>query len=208
MFARTLRTVWPLVAALAMASPAGAIPHPPTSATAPRATPRRPARRATPVAQPATPPPPQVVAVEAADLQNTLRRLRIYVMNAPDGARAFGNLGAGPQMWMLLPSCRTSLVDDPRDPCPIERLAVDAVGPGGVQVGAMTTVMSGDTPRRVLAFVVAPSTELVRLRLITPQGVLHYEGAVRVDQLLRLPAPVGRDRDDGFAFDFAVYPAR
>lgn len=209
MITRTIRSLM-LFGALALAVPAEAVPRVPvTAAPVRRAPPRRPVRHVPPPpAAPVAPPEPEVVPTSAADLQNTLRRLRIYVMAAPDGARAFGNLGAGTQLWILLPSCRPQDPNDPRDACPIDRLEVTSVRGGGVRAGVMTTVMAGETPRRVQAFVVEDGTPMVRIRLITPQGAINYEGVIESSQIRYLPAPVGVDRDDRFVFDFSGYPAR
>jgi hypothetical protein len=206
MMARTIRSLC-LLGALAVAVPAAAVPRTPVTTTR-RAAPARPTRRPVTPAAPVVAPEPELVPVSAADLQNTLRRLRIYAMSAPDGARAFGQLGAGTQLWILLPSCRAPDPDDPRDACPIDRLEVTALRGGGVRAGALTTVMAGEVPRRVQAFVLEESTALIRIRLVTPQGAVHYEGVIEAGQLRYLPPPIGVERDSRFTFDFTTYPAR
>lgn len=185
-----------LVSALLLALPLSADALPP----------RRPA------APPATPPPPvvpELVAQDVTDLTAMLRRMRIYMLHAGRGANAFGALGEGEQLWFVLPSCRPNDPNDlRRNACPIERLEVTAVGGGAVNAGQMTTVMHGEVPRRVQAFVVADGTPMLRVRLIGPNGSTRFEGVIRMSQVNDLPVPVGARRVDGFALDFAEYPAR
>lgn len=168
-----------------------------------------PPRRPTPPPAPPAPVIPELVALDVTEMTSMLRRMRIYLLHAGRGANAFGALGEGEQLWFVLPSCRTNDPDDlRRNACPIDRLEVTAVGPGAVNAGAMTTVMHGEVPRRVQAFVVADGTRMLRLRLISPNGSTRFEGVIRVSQLNDLPVPVGARAGDGFALDFAEYPAR
>lgn len=195
--------------AMVMASPVMAVPQRPTvPPVTRRAPPVRPVRRVPPPAAPVAPAEPELVPTSAFDLQNTLRRLRIYVMNAPDGARSFGNLGAGPQLWVLLPSCRPQDPNDPRSSCPIGRLEVTPVHGGAVRSGELTTVMAGEVPRRVQAFVFDEATRLVRIRLFTRDDQTDYEAVLEVSQLRYLSAPIGTENGERFEFDFSNYPAR
>lgn len=165
--------------------------------------------RPTVTAQPAPPPPaPQVVAQDVSSMVNMLRRLRIYVVRAPVGATDFGALGAGTQFWFVLPSCRPAQPDDPRDYCPIDRLEVAALGTGSVHAGRMVTVLDGQIPRRVQAFVAEAGTSLVRVRLYTPQGQMRYESVVSASALGELPPVAGGRTLQGFEIDFTQYPGR
>ena len=172
-----------------------------------RPRPQRPTTRPTAVAQPA-PTAPQVVAQDVSSMTNMLRSLRIYVVRAPAGATDFGVLGAGTQFWFVLPSCRPPQPDDPRDFCPIDRLEVAALGTGSVHAGRMVTVMDGQIPRRVQAFVAEPGTDLVRVRLITPQEQVRYESVVTASSLAGLPTVAGGRTLRGFEIDFSQYPGR
>ncbi len=208
MTGRMIRRLLPLLGALTLTAPAWAVPTVVGSTPVTRrAPPRRPARRVPPPAPVAPAPAPELVPVGAADLQNTLRRMRIYVMSAPDGARSLGALGSGAQLWFLLPSCRPPSADDPRAQCPIDRVEVEGID-GGVRAGAVVTVMAGEVPRRAQAFVLEPATAMVRVRLVGSEGAVRYEGVIAADEVRRLAAPQGRDRGDRFEFDFTVYPAR
>ncbi|MFO0605548.1 MAG: hypothetical protein U0324_20370 [Polyangiales bacterium] len=173
----------------------------------------RPPRRApvaprTPV--PTAPPPaPMLVPADVTTMQSNLRRLWIYVLYGPEQSRAFGAEGAGARVWFVLPSCRPQDVGDPVAACPIERIELEARGEGAVRAAPMTTVLDGEVPRRVQAFVVSPETRLLSVRLVNQRGVVRYEGVVEAPQLRELPRPEGAARPDGsFALDMARYPAR
>ena len=153
------------------------------------------------------PPAPEIVPQNASEAAGMLRRFRIYLLRAPTGSTAFGALGAGPQIWFVLPSCRPPQPDDPRDFCPIERLEVTAIH-GSVTPGAMTTVMAGEIPRRVQAFGLAEGTDLFRVRLIGQDGTARFEAVLPVSGLGELAAPAGAATGSGFAIDFAAYPGR
>jgi len=170
--------------------------------------PRRPPR--TSGSQPPQPvPAPTIVPTDAATLQNNLRRLRIYVLQGPAGSRAFGAEGVGARIWFVLPSCRPQDNRDVVDACPIERLELEARGAGTVHAAPMTTVLDGEIPRRVQAFVVSPETQLVGIRLVNQRGQVRYEGLFDATQLRELPRPEGREASDGsFALDLTRYPAR
>ncbi len=165
---------------------------------------------------PASPPPtsappsePEIVPQEIADFRSMLRRLRIYLLHAGRGTRHFGDLGDGEQLWFVLPSCRAvSAEDERRDPCPIDRLEVSAVGSGAVRVGRMTTVLDGEVPRRVQSVVVATGTRTIRVRMVTPLGNTRFDGVIRVADFGELPVPVGAPTATGFALDFREYPGR
>ncbi|MFO0628534.1 MAG: hypothetical protein U0325_23375 [Polyangiales bacterium] len=183
-----------LAVALLAALPAASWAHPPV---------------APPVAPPAPPAAPETVPQEIADFRGMLRRLRIDLLHAGRGTQHFGDLGDGEQLWFVLPSCRTaSAEDERRDPCPIDRLEVTAEGVGAVRMGRMTTVLDGDTPRRVQAVVIAPGTRTVRVRMVTPRGSTRFDGVIRVSDVGELPVPVGAPTATGFALDFREYPGR
>jgi hypothetical protein len=150
---------------------------------------------------------PEIVPMSAAETAGMLRRLRIYMLRAPNASTAFGSIGAGPQIWFVLPSCRARQPDDPRDYCPIESLDVTALH-GAVVAGPMTTVMDGQVPRRVQAFATAAGTDLLRVRLISPEGLTRFEAVVPVADLGDLAAPEGRPTPTGFTIDFTQYPGR
>lgn len=143
-------------------------------------------------------------------MANNLRRLHIYVAYGGDASTAFGAQGTGTRLWFVLPSCRPQDIDTTGvDTCPIERLEVTAREGGNVTVGRMTTVLDGEVPRRVQAFVVAPETRFVSIRLVNQRGEVRYEGVVEGNALRELPRPVGTARPDGgFALDFTQYPGR
>ena len=147
------------------------------------------------------PPPPVVEAPPSVPTGPEI------VPQAPSGSSAFGAVGEGPQIWFVLPSCRPSQPDDPRDYCPIERLEVTAIH-GAVLAGPMTTVMDGAVPRRVQAFATAAGTDLLRVRLISPDGLTRFEAVVPVRGLGDLAAPAGRPTPTGFTIDFTQYPGR
>jgi hypothetical protein len=156
-----------------------------------------------------TPTAPELVPQEIADFRSMLRRLRIYLLHAGQGTRHFGDLGDGEQLWFVLPSCRTVAAEDERrDPCPIDRLEVSAVGGGAVRVGRMTTVLDGEVPRRVQAVVVERGVRVIRVRMVTPLGNTRFDGVIRVADLGELPVPVGAPTATGFALDFREYPGR
>ena len=158
-------------------------------------------------APPSVPTGPEIVPQDPSETAGMLRRLRIYLLRAPSGSSAFGAVGEGPQIWFVLPSCRPSQPDDPRDYCPIERLEVTAIH-GAVLAGPMTTVMDGAVPRRVQAFATAAGTDLLRVRLISPDGLTRFEAVVPVRGLGDLAAPAGRPTPTGFTIDFTQYPGR
>lgn len=185
-----------LVSALLLALPLSAEARPP----------RRPASP-----PPAPPPPviPELVAQDVSEMSSMLRRMRIYMVHAGRGGRAFGDLGDGEQLWFVLPSCRPhDPEDERRDACPIDRLEVSAVEGAPVRAGRMTTVMHGEVPRRVQAFVIPDGVRMVRVRLITPAGATRFDGVMRVSQLGDLPVPMGAPRGDTFDLDFSAYPGR
>lgn len=151
-----------------------------------------------------------LVPADVTTMANNLRRLRIYVAYGGDTSTAFGASGTGTRLWFVLPSCRPQdIVTTGVDSCPIERLELTAQGGGNVTSGRMTTVLDGEVPRRVQAFVVTPETRMLSIRLINQRGEVRYEGVVEAPQLRELPRPVGTARPDGsFALDFTQYPGR
>ncbi len=150
-----------------------------------------------------------LVPADVTTMQNNLRHLRIYVLYGPETSTAFGAAGVGSRVWFVLPSCRPQDNSNVVDACPIERLELEARGDGAVHAAPMTTVLDGEVPRRVQAFVVSPQTRLLSVRLVNQRGQVRYEGVVEAPQLRELPRPVGTARPDGsFALDLTRYPAR
>jgi hypothetical protein len=192
----TRRTLFPMLGAVAL-----------FAVTAEGRPPRR--RPAAPPAQVAPPPAPMLVPTDVTTMQNNLLHLRIYVLYGPETSTAFGAAGVGSRVWFVLPSCRPQDNSNVVDSCPIERLELEARGDGAVRAAPMTTVLDGEVPRRVQAFVVSPQTRLVSVRLVNQRGVVRYEGVVEAPQLRELPRPEGRALPDGsFALDLSRYPAR
>lgn len=150
----------------------------------------------------------QIVPLGVNDLLNSLQRLRIYLVHAPPGIEQFGTTGPGRHVWFLLPSCRLPDPMDPRDACPIDRIEVTSLSGGTVRSSGMTTAMSGDVARRVQAYAIGSDVRLLRIRLITPNDDVRFEGIVDATQLAALPTAEGRAATGGFEIDFGRYPAR
>lgn len=165
---------------------------------------------------PATPPATQPVVEErrtipipAMDAYSMFQRQRVWIFTPPAGATQFGigGLGQGARVWALLPSCQHSR-DDGRDPCPVDRVAIEVItGNGNVQSVGPTEL--GTTPggRRVMSFVVPLSVEICRLKILKTDGTVRYEAAVHTAALENLPNPEGRAQGTSWAFDMTRYPA-
>lgn len=151
---------------------------------------------------------PVVVPLDLTDLLNNLRRMRIYLVHAPPGVNQFGTTGHGRHVWFLLPSCRLPDPNDARDACPIDRIEVVSLSGGTVRSSGMTTAMSGDVARRVQAYAISHDVRLLRVRLITPNEEVRFDGVVDAPRLAHLPVAEGRPTTTGFEIDFARYPAR
>lgn len=151
---------------------------------------------------------PVVVPLDLTDLLNNLRRMRIYLVHAPPGVEQFGTAGPGRHVWFLLPSCRLPDPNDARDACPIDRIEVVSLSGGTVRSSGMTTAMNGDVARRVQSYAISSDVRLLRVRLITPNDDVRFDGVVDAPRLVHLPTAEGRVTATGFEIDFARYPAR
>jgi hypothetical protein len=152
----------------------------------------------------------EVIPVPVSAVDGMLRRMRVYLFIAPPGSSAFGigALGQGQRLWALLPSCRTTNPDDDREPCPVDRVTLEAVIRGNVNSGTPTFLGGVADARRVQSFVVEPSAPRVRLRVLGPNNRVRYEAVVEADRLADLQPPEGNPAPDGFSFDLTRYPAR
>ncbi len=151
---------------------------------------------------------PVVVPLDLSDMLNNLQRMHIYLVHAPAGVEQFGTAGPGRHVWFLLPSCRLPDPSDARDACPIDRIQVVSLSGGTVRSSGMTTAMNGDVARRVQAYAIGGDVRLLRVRLITPNEEVRFDGVVDATRLAQLPLAVGRATPTGFEIDFARYPAR
>ncbi len=156
---------------------------------------------------------PELISVPVADIDRMMRQMRVWLFNPPAGASGFGlsQMGAGRRLWVLLPSCRQPNPDDPRDPCPVDRVIIEAVGAeGGASVNGMDPVgvAPSSESRRVQSFVVPAGVPRVRVKLMALRAQVRYEAVVDADRLVELPAPVGNSGPGGFSFDLSQYPAR
>ena len=147
-------------------------------------------------------------AVTAVD--GNLRRMRVFLFTAPAASTAFGvgALGEGLRLWALLPSCRTTNPDDHREPCPVDRVTVEAVVRGNVNAGTPTYLGGVVEGRRVQSFVVQSNAPRVRLRVLGSGNRIRYEAVVEAARLVDLAPPEGTPTPDGFTFDLTRYPAR
>jgi hypothetical protein len=152
----------------------------------------------------------EVIPVPVSAVDGMLRRMRVFVFIAPSTSSAFGlgALGQGRRLWALLPSCRATNPDDDREPCPVDRVTVEAVIRGNVNAGTPTFLGGVADGRRVQSFVVEASAPRVRLRVLGPSNTVRYEAVVESDRLADLSAPEGSPTPDGFDFDLTRYPAR
>ncbi|MBL8605543.1 MAG: hypothetical protein JNK72_26665 [Myxococcales bacterium] len=154
--------------------------------------------------------PDEVIPVPVASVDGMLRQMRVYLFLAPNGSGAFGgaNLPAGRRVWALLPSCRATNPDDNRDPCPVDRVAIEAVGRGSATGTDPTGLTAAPDTRRVQVFSVNEVAPRVRVKLFAPGGRVRYEAVVDATRLVDLTVPEGTDPGQGFAFDLTRYPAR
>ena len=152
----------------------------------------------------------EVIPVPVSAVDGMLRRMRVFLFTAPPSSAAYGlgALGQGQRLWALLPSCRTTNPDDDREPCPVDRVTVEAVIRGNVNAGTPTFLGGAADGRRVQSFVVEPSAPRVRLRVLGPGNRIRYEAVVESERLADLAPPEGAPSADGFAFDLTRYPAR
>lgn len=155
--------------------------------------------------------PAESVSAPVAHVDGMLRRMRVWLFMAPAGATAFGigNLGQGYRLWALLPSCRPADPNDPRDPCPVDRVVMESVGSNdSVRSMDPTGIAPGAEARRVQSFVVPQNMSRVRIKLMGPNARVRYEAIVEAVRLVDLPAPAGNPSGATFNFDFTQYPAR
>jgi hypothetical protein len=176
--------------------------------------PPRPARPAADAGVAAAAPPasaaPELISVSVAEADTHLRQMRVYLFTPPAGATAYGlgSLGDGARVWALLPSCRPPNPDDPRDPCPIDRVVLEAEGGGSVHAMDPQGLAPGAESRRVQSFAVPAGIRRVHIKVMGLQARVRYEATVDVERLVDLVAPQGSATPNGFAFDLARYPAR
>jgi hypothetical protein len=152
----------------------------------------------------------EVIPVPVSAVDGMMRRMRVFLFTAPPVSNAFGigALGRGRRIWALLPSCRTTNPDDDREPCPVDRVTVEAVMRGNVNAGTPTFLGGHADGRRVQSFVVEDSAPRVRLRVLGPGDRVRYEAVVEADRLADLPPPEGASSPTEFTFDLTRYPAR
>jgi hypothetical protein len=152
----------------------------------------------------------ELIPVPVSAVDGMMRRMRVFLFTAPatSGAFGIGALGRGRRVWALLPSCRTTNPDDDREPCPVDRVTVEAVIRGNVNAGTPTFIGGQADGRRVQSFVVEDSAPRVRVRVLGPADRVRYEAVVEADRLADLPAPEGAATPTGFTFDLTRYPAR
>lgn len=152
----------------------------------------------------------EVIPVPVTTAAAMLRRMKVYLFNVPPGNDPYAIRGGGEgrRLWALLPSCQHSNTIDNREPCPVDRVAVEAVIRGNVNSG--TPTLLGGTPdaRRLQAYVVNPGTDRVRIRVLGPNNSTRYEAVVEAERLEDLPQPQGTPVATGFDFDYLQYPAR
>lgn len=152
----------------------------------------------------------EVIPVPVSAVDGMLRRMRVYLFTVPPTSSAYGvgALGQGRRIWALLPSCRTTNPDDDREPCPVDRVTVEAVIRGNVNAGTPTFLGGQADARRVQSFVVDPAAPRVRLRVLGSANRVRYEAVVEAERLPDLALPEGAASADGFSFDLTRYPAR
>ncbi len=152
----------------------------------------------------------EVIPVPVTTAAAMLRRMKVYLFNVPPGNDPYAIRGGGEgrRLWALLPSCQPSNNIDHRDPCPVDRVAIEAVIRGNVNTG--TPTLLGNTPdaRRLQAYVVNTGTDRVRIRVLGPNNSTRYEAVVEAERLEDLQPPQGTAVANGFDFDYLQYPAR
>ena len=169
-----------------------------------------------PPAAPQIPPnstfdPNEVISVDVTQVDGMLRRMRVFVFQAPAADESFGvaRLGPGRRFWALLPSCREHNDVDSRDPCPVERVVIEAVGRGNVSgTDPQNLDPRATDSRRVQSFVVADNAPRVRIKVIGANARVRYEAVVEGERLGDLSRPQGAPANGRFEFDLTQYPAR
>lgn len=152
----------------------------------------------------------ETIPVPVSAVDGMLRRMRVYLLLPPNGVEVYGlrALGPGRRLWVLLPTCRTSDPDDPRDPCPVERATLEAIGMGNVASGTPTFTNGTQDSRRVQSFVVSNNVPRVRIKVWGTNNRLRYEAVIETERLVDLPYPLGTATATAFEFDYTQYPAR
>lgn len=152
----------------------------------------------------------EVIPTPVAMAAGMLRRMKVYLFNAPPGTDPYALRGGGEgrRLWALLPSCQATNTIDNQNPCPVDRVAVEAVIRGNVNAGTPTLLGSTPDSRRVQAFVVNSGTDRIRIRVFGPNNTTRYEAVVEAEHLEDLPRPQGVQAAQGFEFDYLQYPAR
>ena len=118
-----------------------------------------------------------------AEADTHLRQIRVYLFTPPAGATAYGLGQLGPgvaRVWALLPSCRPPNPDDPREPCPVDRVIFEAVGGGTVHSMDPQGLAPGAEPRRVQSFSIPEGTRRVNIKVMGLQARVRYEATVDV----------------------------
>lgn len=153
----------------------------------------------------------RVITIPVVEANAMAQRQRVWFFTPPAGSSAYriGTLGQGHRVWALLPSCRQPNPDDPRDPCPVGRAAIEVItGQGQVASTEPMTIGNGPDSRRVQSFVVPAGIEQIRLKILRRDDGVRWEAAVDAAQLGNLPAPVGQPRGpDTFQFNLQQYPS-
>lgn len=155
--------------------------------------------------------PNEVISVDVSQVNGMLRRMRVYLFQATTGDDSYGlaALGPGQRFWALLPSCRERNDEDNREPCPVERVVLEAVGRGNVSGNSPQNLdPRAPDPRRAQGFVVAPGTTRVRIKVVGANARVRYEAVVEAERLVDLSPPQGAVQNGRFEFDFTQYPAR
>lgn len=169
-----------------------------------------------PPVQPQIPPgstfdPNEVISVDVTRVNGMLRMMRVYLFQAPPNDTSFGvgGLGSGRRLWSLLPSCQERNTIDNRNPCPVQRVVIEAVGRGNVSVtNPQNLDPRAEDSRRAQGYVVAEGTTRVRVKVISADATVRYEAVVEAERLADLMLPQGTPNPAGFRFDFLQYPAR
>lgn len=169
-----------------------------------------------PTAAPQLPPgstfdPNEVISVAVNQADGMLRRMRVFVFLAPPNDDSFGvgRLGPGRRLWALLPSCRARNDVDNREPCPVERVVIEAVGRGNVSgTDPQNLDPRADDSRRAQGFVVGEGVPRVRIKVIGSNARVRYEAVVEAERLVDLQPPQGAPQNGRFEFDLTQYPAR
>ena len=148
------------------------------------------------------------------DVDRMMRQMRVWLFTPPAGATAYGlgriAEGGGARVWALLPSCRQANPDDPRDPCPVDRVIITSEDNNGASVQSMDPqgLAPGAEARRVQSFVVPSGVRRVHVKLMALNNRVRYEAIVDVERLQDLPPPQGAPSANGFNFELTQYPAR